>query len=51
MRATFQPSPSFPLVIVDLDVARDGVGCWRHPVRLPRPRLDPALDEAPLFDT
>jgi hypothetical protein len=39
-----------PLVVeVAVDVARDGTGRWRHPVRLHRPRFDLSPDAVPLF--
>lgn len=42
-----------PAVVVEVavDVARDGAGRWRHPVRLHRPRPDLSLDAVPLFGT
>jgi ATP-dependent DNA ligase len=39
------------VVEVVVDVARDGAGRWRHPVRLHRPRLDLSPDSVPLFGT
>ncbi|MFF0674221.1 ATP-dependent DNA ligase [Streptomyces tendae] len=37
------------VVEVAVDVARDGAGRWRHPVRLHRPRFDLSPDAVPLF--
>lgn len=37
------------VVEVDVDVARDGAGRWRHPVRLHRPRLDLTASDVPPF--
>lgn len=39
------------VVEVAVDVARDGAGRWRHPVRLHRPRLDLSPEAVPLFGT
>jgi hypothetical protein len=36
-------------VEVDVDVARDAAGRWRHPVRLHRPHLDLFPDAVPAF--
>ncbi|MFE8925837.1 ATP-dependent DNA ligase [Streptomyces rochei] len=32
-----------------MDVARDGAGRWRHPVRLHRPRADLTASDVPPF--
>ncbi|WP_432101091.1 hypothetical protein [Streptomyces sp. WAC 04229] len=37
------------VVEVDVDVARDAAGRWRHPVRLHRTRLDLSTGSVPLF--
>ncbi|MGW5505945.1 ATP-dependent DNA ligase [Streptomyces rochei] len=37
------------VVEVDVDVARDGAGRWRHPVRLHRPRPDLTASDVPPF--
>lgn len=37
------------VVEVDVDVARDAAGRWRHPVRLHRARLDVSPDAVPSF--
>jgi hypothetical protein len=36
---------------VNVDVARDSAGRWRHPVRLTRIRTDMEPGEVPLFGT
>ncbi|MFE6632721.1 ATP-dependent DNA ligase [Streptomyces rochei] len=37
------------VVEVDVDVARDAAGRWRHPVRLHRPRPDLTASDVPSF--
>ncbi|WP_431329823.1 hypothetical protein ACPZ13_00860 [Streptomyces sp. IPPR8] len=39
------------VVEVDVDVARDGAGRWRHPVRLHRARPDLTASDVPSFRT
>ncbi|MFH9821146.1 hypothetical protein [Streptomyces sp. NPDC017230] len=39
------------VVEVDVDVARDAVGRWRHPVRLHRARPDLSVSDVPSFES
>ncbi|MDQ1033153.1 hypothetical protein QF035_010735 [Streptomyces umbrinus] len=50
-RQTLDVAPVRPELVVEVGVARDGAGRWRHPARWHRPRPDLSPADVTLFDS